>query len=186
LDELGSIPQSFEDWRDAIVKLREAINLWEQVQADDTNSTAAKKLQAIVNRKLGELCLSAAFEFSVRPRRKAALHFVPRTLGGAMWLQLAQAIAGNKNYRACEACGRYFELSLEGARTSRHYCSDACRSKAYRRRKRQGLQLHVQGKSLQEMEDEFKSDPKMVKTMVNQQKERHHGTKISPTRTRRR
>jgi hypothetical protein len=67
--------------------------------------------------------------------RPLSLQLVSDTLLAALWLQFAQAIHGNKDYRACGACGRFFELDPAVARTNRLYCSDACRSKAYRTRK---------------------------------------------------
>src|SRR5262245_21200426 len=68
---------------------------------------------------------------AVRP----AMPLVPVTLAGAVWLQLAQAVVEQKAFRACLSCRRWFELVPELNRTSRHYCSEACRSRAYRARK---------------------------------------------------
>jgi hypothetical protein len=66
------------------------------------------------------------------------LNVVPHDLAGAMWLQLARAIAGNKEYVACKECGRWIEVSHRQAdrRTKRReFCSDACKSKNYRQKK---------------------------------------------------
>ena len=45
------------------------------------------------------------------------------------------AVAESKEYRGCETCGGFFELDPSINRTSRLYCDDACRVKAYRDRK---------------------------------------------------
>lgn len=74
----------------------------------------------------------------------AAMRVTPKNLLGAVWLQLAQAVDGNKTYRACDACGDWFELAPDSmystrakgvGRSNRRYCSDRCKSLAYRRRR---------------------------------------------------
>ena len=65
---------------------------------------------------------------------------VPTTLLGAVWLQLALAIAHNKHYRRCEgpSCPRvWFEVSKApfGLRPEARYCSPTCRNRAWLARK---------------------------------------------------
>lgn len=62
----------------------------------------------------------------------------PHGLLGALWLQFAMDIHGNraaKDYHACVECGTAFEIGSGNTRASRAYCSDACRMRAYRKRK---------------------------------------------------
>ena len=54
------------------------------------------------------------------------------SLLGAMWLQLALAIDGNRDYRTCAGCGDPWDAT--GARKSRDWCSERCRQRIYRRR----------------------------------------------------
>ncbi len=65
-----------------------------------------------------------------------ALRFRPRTLAGAMWLQLAKSIEGQLEYRQCnyEKCSQWFLLSPVGAGKRKHaqFCSDRCRLRAWR------------------------------------------------------
>jgi hypothetical protein len=56
------------------------------------------------------------------------------SLIGALWLQFVMAVAEGRSFRACEVCGKSFELRPEINRKSRYYCSDACRVKAFRLR----------------------------------------------------
>jgi hypothetical protein len=65
-----------------------------------------------------------------------ALRFYPDDLLRAMWLQFAQGIAGNKDYRACSFCNSWFDLSssYDGRTARRMFCSDACKSRDYRKR----------------------------------------------------
>jgi hypothetical protein len=62
-------------------------------------------------------------------------------------LQFARAVDGNKDYGQCLTCENRFEISLQETeyRTNRSYCSDACRSMAYRERQLRAHQLAAQG-----------------------------------------
>ena len=81
-----------------------------------------------------------------------ALSFRPRHLLGAMYLQLALEFTGEKAHRKCEVCERWFEIGTgdNANKATRLYCSDGCRMKAYRRRKKAGenrLQISVDEES---------------------------------------
>jgi hypothetical protein len=65
------------------------------------------------------------------------LHIVPDTLLAAMWLQCARVLTENPQFRACERCQKWFELSPEGKNSKRRhaiYCSPKCKVAAYRKR----------------------------------------------------
>jgi hypothetical protein len=63
------------------------------------------------------------------------LVLTPKNLLGALWLQFAQAVSGNKVFRECDECSTWFEVSKAAFRINRMYCSGACKAKAYRRRR---------------------------------------------------
>lgn len=65
--------------------------------------------------------------------QRLELRVQPKNLIGALWVQLAQAIDGNRNYRRCGACGKWFETGKSRG-NPRKYCSDACRQRARRAR----------------------------------------------------
>src|SRR5207249_11188065 len=90
-------------------------------------------VQRAVNRYL-EMEISPRLLWELK-RNSLGLHLVPSSLHRAMWLQFAQAIGGNKSFRRCLECGKWFEVSPKTTRSDREYCSDQCRSKAYRDRK---------------------------------------------------
>ena len=50
----------------------------------------------------------------------------PNTLIGAMWLQFALAISGNREYAECAWCGTQFDVSAY--RKGKKTCSDSCRN----------------------------------------------------------
>jgi hypothetical protein len=71
---------------------------------------------------------SGLFRRGFQPRHRA--HPFPHRLLD----QFAQAVDGNKGYRACEQCGRWFELAPRTARADKLFCDGACRSRAARGR----------------------------------------------------
>jgi hypothetical protein len=62
----------------------------------------------------------------------------PGSLWQALWAQLVLAIDGNLNLRACVQCRKWFTLEAGKGRSDKEYCSDACRMRAYRKRKGSG------------------------------------------------
>jgi hypothetical protein len=49
--------------------------------------------------------------------------------------ELAQAIDGSQSLRNCMVCKQWFTISAGQGRSDKEYCSDACRVRAYRKRK---------------------------------------------------
>jgi hypothetical protein len=107
---------------------------------------------------------SPALVYHLKPG-KQMLQIVPKNLLGAMWFQLAQAIAGNKNYRTCRDCGRWFEISgdTDGRTERRQFCDDACKSRDYRRRKERAVELRAGGKAPKAIASELGTDVETIK-----------------------
>lgn len=94
-------------------------------------------IQHEANRRLASTTsVSMLFDRS-RDGLPIGLFLSPQDLISGLWLQLAQAITGNKDFRQCRQCGEWFEVHMSITRSDRAYCSNACRSKAYRQRKTQ-------------------------------------------------
>jgi hypothetical protein len=76
---------------------------------------------------------------------RTVLITLPNCLAGAIWLQFAQAMDARTDYRRCSECRQWFQVSPEVARADKSYCGDACRSRAYRRRRSGAslLEVHV-------------------------------------------
>jgi len=55
------------------------------------------------------------------------LSYAPRTLAAALWLQLTLAIDGDRAYKACQVCGRWWDAT--DARSHKEVCSDKCRAR---------------------------------------------------------
>jgi hypothetical protein len=109
-------------------------DLSRQYRLNDLVLPAQTYLQGVVNEKLARGVISQLLP--APETRQLTLYHVPRDLLGALWLQFARAMSGNKEYRVCKECGEWFEVSPERSRTTRQFCSDACKSKAYRGRRK--------------------------------------------------
>lgn len=93
-----------------------------------------------------------------REEVRLRLHLRPASLLGALWLQLAQAIDGNADYRRCEVCAAWIEL-----RPNRTYCSNACRFKAYRARQGRARELHSAGMAPEDIAHGLGSDVETIR-----------------------
>ena len=97
---------------------------------------------------------------------KSVLSFSPERLRDVLWLQLAEAMCYERRYRQCEVCAKWFEVAPDVARTSRMYCSTACKLKAYRRRQKEARRLRTAGKSLREIAKAVSAEMETVKGWV--------------------
>jgi hypothetical protein len=123
-------------------------------------------LQKSVNENLRNR-VSPQLLWNVRRSRPhgLALFFVPQSLIGLMWLQLAQAVNGNRQYRQCLACKTWMLISREtaGKRSSRSSCSNACRMKVYYSRIVQARNLRRQGLSVRQIAGRLTADEQAVR-----------------------
>jgi hypothetical protein len=92
--------------------------------------------------------------------------WLPHHLFGAMCVQLAMSIGEEKEYRRCQVCGKWFELSPGVNRKSRLTCSAACRNKAYRERQEEARRMSAAGKSVREIAKALDADLDAVKAWV--------------------
>jgi hypothetical protein len=104
-------------------------------------------------------------------RGRPALHLVAPTLLSAVWLQFADAVSNDRTYSRCRECGKWFEVAPEVARTHRRFCSNACRSKAYRERQDRARRMHMEKKTFEEIAAELDSDAATVRRWITGVKE---------------
>lgn len=69
----------------------------------------------------------------------------PKGLIGALWLQATLAISGKVDFLQCRECRTWFEVSTKEARPDKRFCSNACRMRAYRKRKKDGEGVKKRG-----------------------------------------
>ena len=133
--------RSIPSWSRCIRELRQIVELWERstqkrdfskivqvmqkklVLPDDYDSVSGVPVELL----LKEDQLNASVSLCIRSR--SLIH--------ALWAQFLLAIDGNLNLRACVQCRKWFTLEAGRGRSDKEYCSNACRMRAYRKRKRQ-------------------------------------------------
>jgi hypothetical protein len=141
----------------------------ERIDPDDLRTPAMLRISSIVNSRLTELNVSPQLCPGGRGE-SLRLYLLPQNLLGAIWLQFASAIDADHEYRRCGGCDTWFALTPETARADSHYCSDACRSRAYRQRKQRSWELRAKGLTPSAIAKELDSDVNTVKKWINQKK----------------
>lgn len=154
-DDVWFRGESLDKWRKHLSAMRQAIEIWDAIQNRDVlaleellgapqygeqasipdGDPVLRALSFVKNLVDQNLLLSSPRMTLVPDESTLALQVIPTTLAGALWLQLAVSIDERREYRRCQMCQRWFEISPESKqRKSRLYCSNACRVRAYRER----------------------------------------------------
>jgi hypothetical protein len=133
---------------------------------------ASRRMKWLFDRNLQHVQGRLGFDKAGEPK----LTLEPLTLISAMWLQLALAITGDKRFVACKFCRRLLEISTEqsGFRSHREFCTDSCKTKDYRKRKRSALRLAIAGKPLAEISEKTGTDAATIKTWLKTAKSRRN------------
>lgn len=153
--------ESFLDWALEICLMREGLQLSNRRRRSNEHE---RRLSWLFDRNLqhvqGRLRITKA-----RGRR---LVLAPLKLISAMWLQLALAITGDKTFLACKFCRRMFEISTDemGFRSHREFCSDSCKTKDYRKRKRTALALAADGLRAPQVAKQLDTDVATVRNWL--------------------
>jgi hypothetical protein len=137
--QLGRDFQDISWWSMSIREMRRTVELWETSKRTGDFSKMIRVVQkkyvaadwepgVVVNLLLKEDPLSAYARLCIRPH--SLLH--------ALWAQFLLAIDGNQNLDACVQCRKWFTLEAGRGRSDKEYCSNACRMRAYRKRKGTG------------------------------------------------
>lgn len=92
-------------------------------------------LQKMVNKELTESASPKLLWENNVPHR-LGLYFAPSSLIGALWLQFAEAIGRNKEFKRCRECNGLFDVSGPGSRKDREFCRPACKTRAHRKKRR--------------------------------------------------
>jgi hypothetical protein len=129
-------------WGDTIKEMRKAVDLWDKSR---TTGDFSKLIRVLERRseirlptpgKISEAGIGANVLLKEDPRNASArLCIRPTHLRDALWIQLALAIDGSESLRTCVECKKWFTISAGQGRSDKEYCSDACRMRAYRKRK---------------------------------------------------
>ncbi len=138
----GFFPEQVDHWYSPIREMRRAVVAWQEAKATGD----FKKVIRIIKRRGEPHLFARDQEFvgivaNVLLKKDllsgvARLCIRPTDLLDALWIQLTLAIDGNQNLRSCAECRTWFPIEAGGSRSDKEYCSDACRMRAYRKRKK--------------------------------------------------
>lgn len=98
----------------------------------DVTSPARILLSRMINQQLSLHC-SPALLFLNHNHTQSRLHFRCENLLGVIWLQLADAVANDLEIRRCAECSQPFIPSKGERGKKKRFCTDACKSRNYRR-----------------------------------------------------
>jgi hypothetical protein len=122
-----------DEWEVFIGKMRRTVKLWEM-------SMKTGDFRRIIRAVEGNILPAPGSPIKLFLKEdpasaSARLCIRPETLRDALWTQLLLAIDGNVNLAACVQCRKWFTLETGRGRSDKEYCSNACRMRAYRKRK---------------------------------------------------
>jgi hypothetical protein len=101
--------------------------------------------------------------------RQVQLRLKHDSLLGFMFWQLAHAVLGNRRFNRCTICGKWFLLDPIFTRKDRTTCTDYCRLKQHRLRKK-ARELHAQGWTARRVAKEMGLDFSLTKKWLSQRK----------------
>ena len=92
-------------------------------------------MRELVNKNLND---SLVTEIITNPTNTGTDMIVrPKNLISALWLQLANTVSRNLEFKQCAACSTFFEVKSKKRRFEKIYCSDKCRKRVSARKRRE-------------------------------------------------
>ena len=181
--------ETYLDWAREICQMREALELtrsaksageskarteWNDARLDPPYDERHERCAWLLNSHLHDVTPRMLFARDGEPR----ISFAPTSLLSAMWLQFALSLVGDKEFRSCKFCRRLFEISTDqtGFRSHREFCSDSCKTKDYRKRKRTALRLAASGVRLREISEKTTTEAATVRSWLTAAKRRARST----------
>ena len=85
-------------------------------------------------------------------------------------MQFSLGLVGGYEYPKCKQCERIFEISVEltGYHSRRRFCSDACKTKNYRLRKRTAKKLWISKTPLRDIAKQTETKMATVRDWVKE------------------
>jgi hypothetical protein len=147
-------------WISQIRAMSAACDLWEQLAEGKVDPNLTSEVTSVIDSGCRE-----RVEWQLgydKVKRETSWSHTPVDLLGALWLEFAEAVIGNKRTRQCSVCDRWFLVAAGIGRSHKEHCSLSCRQKAYRKRKQDAIELHGKGMSAKEIATKLGSDIETV------------------------
>jgi hypothetical protein len=126
----GDEHETVDMWRYHITNLNQAIAKWNRLK-DGKAVAFAKVYRDLCPHGADSLKHSLEIGSSGTPQ----VFLEPVNLLAAMWLQFAAATEGATTFSPCQECSVWIDTVPGSNRPDKKYCSDACKMRAYRKRK---------------------------------------------------
>lgn len=138
----------------------------------DLERPAVVFVQQALDQRLQKLQVTPTAPWDAEEGR-ATLRFRPSRLIDALWFSLSEAIASGLEFRKCQECGKWFELTGHaGKRADRQFCSDSCRVTAHRKKQdRARAMYYVEKQSFEKIAEALGTTPESVKKWITGVKE---------------
>ena len=158
---------------DVIVSAKQYPDLFESFKNRDPVAPLKYLLTTLINEGLGARSpggtrygtMSREMFWNI-PENKAESKIRPDSLLAAIWLQVADAVETDVEFKTCKNCGLLFALTRTTNRRSRLHCSDACKTYACRRRAIEAIRLHANGMTCEDIAIMLGSQLETVKGWV--------------------
>lgn len=133
---------------------------------DDVRTVASAWLDHEISSEL-LIAPQAGFEFSTHERTSTrGIRVRPSDLCSLMWWQFARSVELHRQERACRECGKWFILNPKD-RDRKFFCSESCKTKNFRGRKKQAAELHASGEhTLEAIAEATLSDVETVRNWL--------------------
>ena len=140
LGQTGFWSYALYAWVATIREMHKAVQFWEnsKTTGDFTKLIRFFERLSFEDEEVGEDLAGVPVHLRLTKDflgKSAILCIRPTHLHRALWAQFVLAIDGKLNLGSCCECGSWFTLEGGSARSDKLYCSDACRMRAYRKRK---------------------------------------------------
>lgn len=163
---------SLEDWQNKIAHMKRMGSVADRLIAlgcsgKKPSGKVAAESTELIRRVLDQVQTAPTAE--INEDGTVGLYDVAYDLWSALNIQLVEAIADRKQYRPCDECGKPIEISPTVNRTERAYCSNSCRVKAYRERKKDAVLMRNLGKKVQDIQKVLGSDIDTILKWVDEE-----------------
>ena len=91
----------------------------------------------------------------------------PASLRAAIWSELSKLTRGGEDQRRCAQCGTWFTIEVGQKRFDSRYDTDACKSTAYRERKKTAKRMKERGLGIREIAKALDSETAVVRGWID-------------------
>ena len=159
---------SFTEWVDAVSVYETFGKKWSSLSglliyiAQDLSV----RLQAMTIPRLDSGMLFSGHEKWADGEFQPRFSLQPKTLAGALTLQISRAFIESKQYRQCRNCSKWFELAPGVNNSSREHCGRQCQNQNYRKRVAFAQELFEGGTDVETIADMMETNIETVRGWI--------------------